>query len=52
MAPSMSLAAKGPLPFGALPSSGVVQRPVSVTASLEHKSDYKRKLLTLFLVRE
>uniref|UniRef100_A0A453DUQ2 Uncharacterized protein n=1 Tax=Aegilops tauschii subsp. strangulata TaxID=200361 RepID=A0A453DUQ2_AEGTS len=53
MAPSMSLAAKGLLPFGALPSSGVAQRPVSVTASPEHKtSDYKRKLLTLFLVRD
>ena len=50
MAPSMSLAAKGLLPFGALPSSGVAQRPVSVTASLEHKmSDYKRKLLKLAL---
>ncbi|XBI23742.1 hypothetical protein VPH35_048919 [Triticum aestivum] len=48
MAPSMSLAAKGLLPFGALPSSGVAQRSVSVTASLEHKtSDYKRKLLKL-----
>lgn len=50
MAPSMSLAAKGLLPFGALPSSGVAQRPVSVTASLEHKtSDSKRKLLKLAL---
>ena len=50
MAPSMSLAAKGLLPFGALRSSGVAQRPVSVTASLEHKmSDYKRKLLKLAL---
>uniref|UniRef100_A0ACD5ZDC7 Uncharacterized protein n=1 Tax=Avena sativa TaxID=4498 RepID=A0ACD5ZDC7_AVESA len=47
MAPSMSLAAKGLLPFAALPSSG---RPVSVTASLEHKtSDSKRKLLKLAL---
>jgi cell division protease FtsH len=43
----MSLAAKGLLPFAALPSSG---RPVSVTASLEHKtSDSKRKLLKLAL---
>ncbi|KAM3193744.1 hypothetical protein ACQJBY_070400 [Aegilops geniculata] len=50
MAPSMSLAAKGLLPFGALPSSGVARRPVSVTASLEHKtSDSKRKLLKLAL---
>ncbi|EMS55427.1 ATP-dependent zinc metalloprotease FTSH 2, chloroplastic [Triticum urartu] len=50
MAPSMSLAAKGLLPFGALPSSGVAQRPVSVTASLEHKrNDSKRKLLKLAL---
>uniref|UniRef100_A0A8R7Q2J8 Uncharacterized protein n=1 Tax=Triticum urartu TaxID=4572 RepID=A0A8R7Q2J8_TRIUA len=50
MAPSTSLVAKGLLPFGALPSSGVAQRPVSVTASLEHKtSDYKRKLLKLAL---
>ena len=51
MAPSMSLAAKGLLPFGALPSSGgVAQRPVSVTASLEHKpSESKRRLLKLAL---
>nr|ANJ20927.1 ATP-dependent zinc metalloprotease [Triticum aestivum] len=50
MAPSMSLAAKGLLPFGALPSSGAAQRPVSVTASLEHKpNDSKRKLLKLAL---
>lgn len=47
----MSLAAKGLLPFGALPSSGgVAQRPVSVTASLEHKpSESKRRLLKLAL---
>ncbi|CAM0909320.1 unnamed protein product [Alopecurus aequalis] len=45
--PSMSLSAKGLLPFAALPSSG---RPVSVTASLEHKTvDSKRKLLKLAL---
>ncbi|CAM0909321.1 unnamed protein product [Alopecurus aequalis] len=43
----MSLSAKGLLPFAALPSSG---RPVSVTASLEHKTvDSKRKLLKLAL---
>jgi len=46
----MMLSAKGLLPFGALPSSGVAQRPVSVTASLDHKpSDSKRKLLKLAL---
>uniref|UniRef100_A0A0D9WT32 AAA+ ATPase domain-containing protein n=1 Tax=Leersia perrieri TaxID=77586 RepID=A0A0D9WT32_9ORYZ len=51
MAPtSMSLAAKTPVPFSALPSSGVAQRPVSVTASLEHKTnDARRKFLKLAL---
>uniref|UniRef100_A0A0E0Q1F2 AAA+ ATPase domain-containing protein n=1 Tax=Oryza rufipogon TaxID=4529 RepID=A0A0E0Q1F2_ORYRU len=51
MAPtSMSLAAKTPLPFSTLPSSGVAQRPVSVTASLEHKTnDARRKFLKLAL---
>ncbi|AQL05275.1 Filamentation temperature-sensitive H 2A isoform 1 [Zea mays] len=48
--PSMCLAAKGVLPFSALISSGVTQRPVSVTASLEHKtSDARRKFLKLAL---
>ncbi|PWZ16427.1 ATP-dependent zinc metalloprotease FTSH 2, chloroplastic [Zea mays] len=48
--PSMSLAAKGVLPFSARTSSGVTQRPVSVTASLEHKtSDARRKFLKLAL---
>ncbi|PWZ07886.1 ATP-dependent zinc metalloprotease FTSH 2, chloroplastic [Zea mays] len=46
----MCLAAKGVLPFSALISSGVTQRPVSVTASLEHKtSDARRKFLKLAL---
>uniref|UniRef100_A0A0E0LEH4 AAA+ ATPase domain-containing protein n=1 Tax=Oryza punctata TaxID=4537 RepID=A0A0E0LEH4_ORYPU len=51
MAPtSMSLVAKTPLPFSTLPSSGVAQRPVSVTASLEHKTnDARRKFLKLAL---
>ncbi|AQK81560.1 Filamentation temperature-sensitive H 2B [Zea mays] len=48
--PSMSLVAKGVLPFSARTSSGVTQRPVSVTASLEHKtSDARRKFLKLAL---
>ncbi|GJN39082.1 hypothetical protein PR202_gb28176 [Eleusine coracana subsp. coracana] len=45
--PTMRLAAKA---ISALPSSGVAQRPVSVTASLEHKtSDARRKFLKLAL---
>ncbi|CAL5039884.1 unnamed protein product [Urochloa decumbens] len=47
--PSMSLAAKGVLPFSALTSSGVTQRPVSVTASLDKTSDARRKFLKLAL---
>ncbi|KAG2613594.1 hypothetical protein PVAP13_4KG367800 [Panicum virgatum] len=48
--PSMSLASKAVLPFSVLTSSGVTQRPVSVTASLENKtSDGRRKFLKLAL---